>query len=105
MARMSLEQRELCRLLSPLHERFCGKHRAPSPEGHEAECDDDTTPAFSLSEFRAALDDVWDAAKALDRSLRARRNMNAGYTIHESGTLPVDLAKLEPQNEPKQGRA
>ena len=75
MMRTSPEQRELCRLLSPLHERFCAKHRRAQGEpcdGDPQSSNDSTTYRFSLVEFRAALDELWSAAKELDRSMQQR---------------------------------
>jgi len=75
MSRITPEQRELCRLLSPLHEKFCAKHQGWEPHSDtEGNASSDCSPYnFSLSEFRSTLDELWSAAKALDRSERLRR--------------------------------
>ena len=94
MRRMSPEQRELCRLLSPLHERFCEKH-SRADEIPSNSVDQEGTSAvtnFSLARFRAALDELWEAAKDLDRSLKQRD----GASSHDprkcgSGTLSLGL--------------
>jgi hypothetical protein len=90
---MSPEQRELCRLLSPLHEQFCEKHgRAEGMPEDTASPARTTSPAtdFSLAKFRSALDELWEAAKELDRSMKRRDGSRSDDLRKcESGTLSL----------------
>jgi len=108
MRRMSPEQRELCRLLSPLHERFCEKHsRAESmPVGSvDLEGTNSTAVSFSLAKFRSALDELWEAAKDLDRSLKQRDGSSLNDLRKcESGTLSLDLLDASGPGESRRQR-
>jgi hypothetical protein len=104
MKRMSPEQRELCRLLSPLHETYCEKHNRSGCEAQDH--DDATGVGFSLAEFRSALDELWSAAKALDRSLKQRSGPSIRSTTHKSGARFGGFLDETRQSEPpKQSQA
>ena len=95
MRRMSPEQRELCRLLSPLHERFCEKHCRTEeiPSGSASQKGATSTRVdFSLAKFRSALDELWEAAKDLDRSLKRHDESTLNDLRKcDSGTMSLDL--------------
>ena len=109
MKRTTPEQRELCRLLSPLHERFCDKHHrgcGASSEFDLGAANDSNGARFSLSEFRSALDELWSAAKALDRFLKQRDMMSEPSPTKRSGEQRLGLFEVPKLAEPtNQGQA